>query len=60
VPHCTRQEESTNGKFYFNLKASNGQIIGTSQMYKSEDGKVNSLASVIKNAHNAEVEDETE
>jgi uncharacterized protein len=28
---------SSNGKFYFNLKASNGQVIGTSSMYDSED-----------------------
>lgn len=50
---------SSNGKHYFNLKASNGQVIGTSQMYESEDGMVNGIASVIKNAHNAEVEDES-
>jgi len=46
-----------NGKFYFNLKAGNGQVIGTSQMYESEDGCVNGIASVIKNAHNADVVD---
>lgn len=48
-----------NGKHYFNLKAGNGQVIGTSQMYESEDGMVNGLASVLKNAHNADVVDET-
>ncbi|MFZ1785210.1 MAG: YegP family protein [Ferruginibacter sp.] len=48
-----------NGKHYFNLKAGNGQIIGTSQMYESEDGMVNGLASVLKNAHNADVVNET-
>lgn len=48
-----------NGKHYFNLKAGNGQIIGTSQMYESEDGMVNGLASVLKNAHNSDVVDET-
>jgi uncharacterized protein YegP (UPF0339 family) len=46
---------SANGKFYFNLKAGNGQIIGTSQMYDTEDGKQNGLASVLKNAHNSEI-----
>lgn len=50
---------ATDGSFYFNLKASNGQVIGTSQMYKSEDGRSNGAASVIKNAHNAKVTDET-
>jgi hypothetical protein len=49
---------ASNGKHYFNLKAGNGQVIGTSQMYESEEGMVNGLASVIKNAHNAEVVEE--
>lgn len=50
---------ASNGKLYFNLKAGNGQVIGTSQMYEGEDGCMNGLASVLKNAHNAEVVDET-
>ena len=29
--------EAKNGKPYFNLKATNGQIIGNSEMYESED-----------------------
>ena len=49
---------SVNGKPYFNLKASNGQIIGTSQMYESESGRDNGIASVKKNAPNASVEEE--
>lgn len=47
---------SKNGKFYFNLKATNGQIIGTSEMYESEDGRDNGIESVKKNAPDAEVE----
>ena len=49
---------ASNGKFFFNLKASNGQVIGTSQMYESEDGRINGVASVLKNAHNSTVEEE--
>ena len=49
---------ASNGKFYFNLKAGNGQVIGTSEMYESEDGRSNGIASVIKNSHNAEVVEE--
>lgn len=45
-----------NGKFYFNLKATNGQIIGTSQMYASEASAKNGIASVAKNAPEAPVE----
>ena len=46
-----------NGEFHFNLKASNGQIIGTSQMYASESGCKNGIASVMKNAPEAEIKD---
>ena len=50
---------SSNGKFYFNLKAGNGQIIGSSEMYESEAGRDNGIESVKKNAPDASVEDET-
>jgi len=45
-----------NGKLYFNLKAVNGQIIGTSEMYNEESGRKNGIASVKKNAPGAEIE----
>ena len=45
-----------NGKLYFNLKASNGQIIGTSEMYNEESGRKNGLSSVMKNAPGADIE----
>lgn len=44
------------GRPYFNLKAANAQIIGTSQMYSSEDAMENGIASVKTNAPDAEVE----
>ncbi len=47
-----------NGKFYFNLKATNGQIIGTSEMYESAAGRDNGIESVKKNAPDAKVEEE--
>lgn len=50
---------STNWKYYFNLKASNGQIIGTSEMYESSSGRDNGIESVKTNAQNAEIEDLT-
>jgi uncharacterized protein len=53
------KKESANGKFYFNLKAGNGQIIGSSQMYESEASRDNGIASVTANAPDAEVVDET-
>ena len=48
--------ESSNGKPYFNLKSSNGQVIGTSQMYSSEKALENGMDSVKKNAPGAAVE----
>lgn len=53
------RKTSTNGKFYFNLKAGNGQVIGTSEMYESEAGRDNGIESVKKNAPGATVVDET-
>ncbi len=50
---------AANGKFYFNLKAGNGQIIGNSEMYESEASRDNGIASVTANAPDATVEDET-
>ena len=39
-----------NGKFMFNLKAANGEIILTSQQYKALAYAKKGIASVIKNA----------
>jgi uncharacterized protein len=49
---------ASNGKFYFNLKAGNGQVIGTSQMYEAEAGRDNGIASVQANAPDATVEEQ--
>lgn len=48
-----------NGSYYFNLKAGNGEVIGTSQMYGTEDTRDNGIESVKTNAPDAEVTDET-
>jgi Uncharacterized conserved protein len=44
-----------NGKPYFTLKATNGQVIGQSQMYASERNRNNGITSVMKNAPAAEI-----
>ena len=51
------KKESKGGKHYFNLKAANHQIIGTSQMYKSASGLSNGIKSVMKNAPKAKIEE---
>lgn len=50
---------SSNGKYYFNLKASNGQIIGTSEMYEGSSGRSGGIESVKKNAPDAGVDDQS-
>ena len=50
-PDDARYERSqgTNGKFHFNLKAANHQVIGSSQMYKTERSRDAGIESVKKN-----------
>ena len=48
-----------NGKPYFNLKSTNGEIIGTSEMYEGESARDNGVESVMKNAPDAEIVDES-
>lgn len=43
-------KKSKNGKFFFNLLATNGQIILTSEMYEAKASAVNGIESVKKNA----------
>ena len=50
--------EAKNGKPYFNLKAANGQNIGTSEMYESVAARENGIESVKKNAPDADVKEE--
>ena len=53
-------KEASNGKPYFNLMATNGQIIGSSQMYANTVNMKNGIASVMKNAPDAPIVDLTE
>ncbi len=50
------RKKSSNDKHYFNLKAANSQIIGSSEMYESSSAMENGIASVKKNAPTASVE----
>jgi hypothetical protein len=50
---------ASNGKPFFNLKATNGQIVGSSQMYANEKNMLNGVASVQKNAPDAQIVDLT-
>lgn len=46
---------AANGKYYFTLKAKNGEILGTSQQYESEAARENAIYSVILNARNSRI-----
>lgn len=47
------------GSPYFTLKATNGQVIGLSEMYTTTAARDNGIASVMKNAANAVLDDQT-
>lgn len=51
------KKTAANGKFYFNLKSTNSQIIGSSQMYASESGVTTGIESVKQNAPGASIKE---
>lgn len=54
---CWETKTAKNGKFHFNLKSTNGQIVGSSQMYAAESGMNNGIESIKTNAPGAEVKE---
>lgn len=52
------KKSSSDGKFYFVLKAGNGQVIGTSQRYASEAARDNGIESVQHHAADAKLVEE--
>ena len=50
---------TSTGKHRFNLMASNGQVIGTSQSYTTEASCKNGMKSVAKTAPGAALDDQT-
>lgn len=53
------RKEATNGKPYFNLKAANHQVIGTSQLYGDAISRDAGIASVKANGTSTTVKDNT-
>jgi uncharacterized protein YegP (UPF0339 family) len=51
--------KGSTGKFRFNLVATNGQVIATSESYESKSAALNGIESVKRNATAAEVDDQT-
>lgn len=53
------RKTSANGKAFFNLKAANSQVIGSSQMYAAEPSRENGIASVKTNGTSTTIKDNT-
>ncbi|MES9871077.1 MAG: YegP family protein [Sedimenticola sp.] len=54
------RKETKSGKFMFNLKAGNNQVIGTSESYEAAASRDNGIESVKKHAPGAKIVDLTE
>jgi len=52
-------KQTASGKYKFNLTASNGQVVGTSQSYSSDSGCTNGMKSVAECAPGASTDDQT-
>lgn len=61
APNDARYERKTteSGKYRFNLKSGNNQVIGTSESYETEKARDGGIESVKKNAHDATIVDIT-
>ena len=57
--HSYERKEAHNGAPMFNLKAANHQVIGTSQLYESAEGREHGIAAVKEDAPTAPVHDKT-
>ncbi len=53
------RKQTQSGKFMFNLKAANSQVIGTSESFESASARDNSIESIKKDAPDASVDDTT-
>jgi len=48
-------DTASDGRFYFNLRAANSQVIGTSQMYTTEGARTTGIESVKANGASTDV-----
>ena len=52
-------KKTSNGQFRFNLVASNGQVVATSETYTRKASALETIESIKKSAGGASVDDET-
>ena len=48
-------KESTNGKFFFNIKSTNGQVVGTSALFATEQERTAAIAELKADSADAKV-----
>jgi uncharacterized protein YegP (UPF0339 family) len=53
------RKRASTGKFRFNLAATNGHVIATSESYESKASVINRIESIKGNAPNADTDDQT-
>jgi uncharacterized protein YegP (UPF0339 family) len=51
-------KKTSNGQFRFNLVASNGQVLATSETYTRTSSALDTIASIQKSAGSATVDDQ--
>jgi uncharacterized protein YegP (UPF0339 family) len=52
-------KKTSSGEFRFNLVASNGQVVATSESYKQRASALSTIASIQKNAGDATIDDQS-
>ncbi len=60
LPDRYARKNTANGKYHFTLTSTNGQVIGSSQVYESQSGMENGISSVRINAPEAPIEEAAE
>lgn len=48
-------KESSNGKSFFNIKSTNGQVVGTSALFATENERADAIAELKADSADAEV-----
>jgi uncharacterized protein YegP (UPF0339 family) len=52
-------KKTTNDQYRFNLVASNGQVVATSETYKRKSSAMDTIASIQQRAGGAQIDDQT-
>ena len=53
-------KKSANGQFRFNLVASNGQVVATSEQYQRKQSALDTIGSIQKSVGAATIDDQTD